>query len=74
MEPYAAFSDKAILEGTTPWGRSLEVQTLATIPIKTQLATTKEPTEVAAPNEVSTKEADPTKVPTEVLAPHGGFC
>ena len=69
IEPYVAFSDKAILEGAAPWGRSLEVQTLATIPVKTQLAPTQEPTEVAAPTKISTKEGDPTEVPTEVAAP-----
>ena len=49
MEPYVAISDKAVLEGAAPWGRSLGVQTWATNPVKTQLAPTEEPTEVAAP-------------------------
>ena len=40
MEPCVAFLDKAILEGAGPWGRSLEIQTWATIPVKTQLAPT----------------------------------
>ena len=85
MEPYVAFSDKVILEGAIPWGRSLEVQTWAIILVKTQSAPAEEPTEVTAPTEeaaptkeptefvdptkVSSKESDPTEVPTEVLAP-----
>ena len=84
MEPYVAFSDDAILEGATPQRRSLEVQTGATIPMKTQPAPTKEPTkeadstevpaEVVAPTEadhtkVPTKEVESTEIPAEVVAP-----
>ena len=68
MEPYVAFSD-AILEGAAPWKRSLEVQTQATIPVKTQQAPTEESAKDLAPAKVPTKEAAPTEVPTEVAAP-----
>ena len=42
MESYVAFSGKASLEGATPWG-SMEVQTQATIPTKTQSAPPRSP-------------------------------
>ena len=68
MEPYVAFSNKAILEGATPWGRSLEVQTWATIPMKTQSAPIKEHTEVAALTKESTEVLAPMEVSAEELA------
>ena len=78
MEPYVAFSNNAILEGAAPWERSLEGQTWATIPMKTQpdptkkVAPAEEPTEEAAPTEVSAKETDPTEVSAEETATHRG--
>ena len=60
-----AFSDDAILEGTTPWERSLEGQTGAAIHRKTKLASADIPIEEAAPME----ELAPAKVPTEEVAP-----
>ena len=79
MEPYVVFSDDAVLKGATPWERSLEGQTQATIPVKTQLAPIEEPTEEpapaesssqeAAPTEVSMEEVHPTEVPTKEAAP-----
>ena len=50
-------------------GRSLEGQTQATIPGKTQLAPAKEPAEELAPAEVPTEEAAPIEEPTEEVAP-----
>ena len=50
---------KVILEGATPQERSLEGQTRATIPRKTQPASAKVPTKEAAPME----ELAPVKVP-----------
>ena len=69
MEPYVVFSNKAVLEDTTPQGRSLKVQTQATIPMKTQPGPTKEPIEVAAPTEEPTKVAAPTEVSTDEADP-----
>ena len=65
MEPYAAFSDDAILEGAAPQERSLERQTQATIPMKIQ----PDPTEELAPAEVPTEEPAPAEEPTEQVAP-----
>ena len=69
MEPYVAFLDNAILEGATPWERSLEGQTQSTIPMMTQVAPTEEPTKEPAPAEVSTEEPALTEEPTKELAP-----
>ena len=64
-----AFSDNAILEGATPWERSLEGQTQATIPGKTQPVPTEEPAKELAPSKVPTEEVASTEEPTEEAAP-----
>ena len=64
MEPYITFSDDAILEGATPWERSLEGQTRAIIPRKTQLAPVGEPTDETDPMEEPTEEPMAMKVST----------
>ena len=69
MEPYVAFSNKAVLEGATPQGRSLKVQAWATIPMKTQSAPTEKPTEVAAPTEEPTEVAAPLRSPLKWQSP-----
>ena len=69
MEPYVALSNNAILEGATPQERSLEGQTWATIPGKTQPAPIEDPAKELAPAEVPTEEAAPIEEPTEEVPP-----
>ena len=69
MEPYVAFSSDAIVEGAAPVQRSLEGQTWTTIPMKTQLAPTKESAKELAPAEVPTEELAPAEEPTEEVTP-----
>ena len=71
MQPYVAFSNDAVLEGAKPQERSLEGQTQATIPVKTQLAPTKESAKELSPAEVPTEEPAPAEEPTEEAAPTG---
>ena len=75
MEPYVNFSHDAILEGATTQERSLEGQTRATIPRKTQPAPAYVPAKEAAPTgelalvQVFTKEAVPIEEPTDEMDP-----
>ena len=63
MEPYVAFSNDGVLQGAAPCVRPLEVQSRATIPVRTQPA----PTEADC-TEVPMVEAESTEICAEVMA------